>query len=198
MDYIVFDTEFNQPQPKLYNPNIKFKPNSICPFEVIEIGAVKVNQQLEIVDTFQSFIDPIIYKRLSPIVSRKTRITKKDLKKGENFVKVMKDFRKWIGDEHILCTWSNNDIREMKKNCMYHNIDHEWLENYYDIQIHCTKLLGLPKSHAIGLRNALQAFEIEEDTNFHRAIEDAIYTAKVFIKVYSKEMHQEMLKTIEE
>lgn len=194
MNYIVFDTEFNQPQPKLFNPNIKFKPNSICPFEVIEIGAVKVNQQLEIVDTFQSFIDPIIYKRLSPIVSRKTRITKKDLKNGESFIKVMKAFRTWIGDEYILCTWSDNDIREMKKNCIYHNIEYEWLDNYYDIQIHCTKLLGLPKSHAIGLRKALLAFEIEEDTNFHRAIEDAIYTARVFIKVHSKEMHQEMHK----
>lgn len=194
MNYIVFDTEFNQPQPKLFNPNIKFKPNSICPFEVIEIGAVKVNQQLEIVDTFQSFIDPIIYKRLSPIVSRKTRITKKDLKNGENFIKVMKAFRTWIEDEYILCTWSDNDIREMKKNCIYHNIEYEWLDNYYDIQIHCTKLLGLPKSHAIGLRKALLAFEIEEDTNFHRAIEDAIYTARVFIKVHSKEMHQEMHK----
>lgn len=195
MDYIVFDTEFNQPQPKLYNPNIKFKPNRISPFEIIEIGAVKVNQQLEIVDTFQSFIDPVIYKRLSPIVSRKTKITKKDLKKGENFVKVMREFRKWIGNEYILCTWSNNDIREMKRNCKYHDIDYEWLENYYDIQLHCTKLLGLPKSHAIGLKNSLHAFDIEQDADFHRAIDDALYTAKVFIKVFSEEMHHEILKT---
>jgi inhibitor of KinA sporulation pathway (predicted exonuclease) len=198
MHYIVFDTEFNQPQPKLFNPNIKFRPNRICPFEIIEIGAVKVNQQLEIVDTFQSFINPVIYKRLSPIVSRKTRITKKDLKKGESFVKVIKAFRKWIGEDYILCTWSNNDIRELKRNCRYHHIDEDWLDNYYDVQLHCTKLLGLPKSHAIGLKNSLQAFEIEEDTGFHRAIEDAIYTAKVFIKVYSTEMEKELLKTKEE
>lgn len=194
MNYIVFDTEFNQPQPKLFNPNIKFKPNRISPFEIIEIGAVKVNENLEIVDTFQSFIDPVIYKRLSPIVSRKTKITKKDLKKGENFAKVMKAFMKWIGDEYILCTWSDNDIREMKRNCNYHQIDSTWLDNYYDIQLHCTKILGLPKHHAIGLRNALQSFQIEEDAAFHRAIDDAVYTAKVFIKVFSQEMHQEMLQ----
>lgn len=197
MNYIVFDTEFNQPQPKLFNPNIKFRPNRISPFEIIEIGAVKINENLEIEDTFQSFVDPVIYKRLSPIVSRKTRITKKDLKKGESFPKIMKAFQKWIGEEYILCTWSNNDIREMVRNCKYHNIDSEWLQHYYDIQLHCTKLLGLPKHHAIGLRNALQAFEIEQDTGFHRAIEDALYTARVFIKVFSKEMHTEMLKSTE-
>jgi inhibitor of KinA sporulation pathway (predicted exonuclease) len=197
MNYIIFDTEFNQPQPKLYNPNIKFKPNRISPFEVIEIGAAKVNQQLEIIDTFQSFINPVIYKRLSPIVSRKTKITKKDLNKGENYIKVMKAFRTWIGEDYILCTWSNNDIREMKRNCKYHNIDCEWLESYYDIQLHCTKLLGLPKSQTIGLKHALEAFNIEEDTGFHRAIDDAVYTAKVFIKVYSNEMQKEMMNIIE-
>lgn len=83
----------------------------------------------------------------------------------------------------------------MVRNCKYHSIDSQWLQHYYDIQLHCTKLLGLPKSHAIGLRNALQAFEIDEDTGFHRALEDALYTAKVFIKVFSKEMHKEMLKS---
>jgi inhibitor of KinA sporulation pathway (predicted exonuclease) len=197
MNYIVFDTEFNQPQPKLFNPNIRFRPNPICPFEIIEIGAVKVNEKLEIVDTFQSFIDPVIYKRLSPIVSRKTKITKKELKKGESFVKVMKSFTKWMGDEYVLCTWSNNDIREMKRNCIYHKIDSEWLDNYYDIQLHCTHLLNLPKHNAVGLKNALQAFDVEQDTAFHRAIDDAVYTAKVFIKVFSKEMKQDIMKTIE-
>jgi len=196
MNYIVIDTEFNQPQPKLYNPNIKFKPNPISPFEIIEIGAVKVNDQLEIVDTFQSFIDPVIYKRLSPIVSRKTKITKKDLKKGENFAKVIKDFRNWMDTEYILCTWSNNDIREMKKNCIYHNIDSNWLESYYDIQLHCTHILNLPKHNAIGLKNALIAFDIEQDAGMHRALEDAIYTAKVFIKVFSTEMKKDILDTI--
>ncbi len=196
MNYIVIDTEFNQPQPKLYNPNIKFKPNPISPFEIIEIGAAKVNDQLEIVDTFQSFIDPVIYKRLSPIVSRKTKITKKDLKKGENFAKVIKDFRNWMDTEYILCTWSNNDIREMKKNCIYHNIDSNWLESYYDIQLHCTHILNLPKHNAIGLKNALKAFDIEQDAGMHRALEDAIYTAKVFIKVFSTEMKKDILDTI--
>lgn len=196
MNYIVLDTEFNQPQPKLFNPNIKFKPNPISPFEIIEIGAVKLNDRLEIVDTFQSFIKPVIYKRLSPIVSRKTKITKRDLKKGESFEKVIKDFRKWMGTEYILCTWSNNDIREMKKNCIYHKIDYDWLDSYYDIQLQCTHILNLPKHNAIGLKNALCAFDVEQNAGMHRALEDAIYTAKVFMKVFSKEMKKDMLKTI--
>ena len=75
MNYIVLDTEFNQPSPHLFNPKTKFKPNKICPFELIEIGAVKLNENLEQVDTFKIFIKPSIYYSSSPIIKRKTKIS---------------------------------------------------------------------------------------------------------------------------
>jgi DNA polymerase III epsilon subunit-like protein len=84
MDYIVYDTEFSQPQPKLYNPNSRFRPNPVSPFEIIEIGAVKVSKDLEITETFSTdLIKPAIYRRLSPIVVRKTGIKPKDLESGD-------------------------------------------------------------------------------------------------------------------
>ncbi|MDD2504620.1 MAG: DNA polymerase III, partial [Clostridia bacterium] len=64
MNYIVYDTEFNQPQPKLYNPNSRFRPNQLCPFEIIEIGAAKVSENLEITDSFSRLVKPVIYRRL--------------------------------------------------------------------------------------------------------------------------------------
>ncbi len=81
MNYIVLDTEFNQPSPQLFNPKTKFKPNKICPFELIEIGAVKLNEKWEKIDTFKIFIKPVIYFSLCPIIKRKTKISSKDLKK---------------------------------------------------------------------------------------------------------------------
>ncbi|UUZ92201.1 hypothetical protein LJK87_43485 [Paenibacillus sp. P25] len=47
MNYIVIDLEFNGR--RHYN---------VYPMEIIEIGAVKLNEQLEIIDTFQSYIRP--------------------------------------------------------------------------------------------------------------------------------------------
>lgn len=47
MNYIVFDLEWNQ------NPDGRKHPDSRLPFEIIEIGAVKLNEKREIVDTFQ-------------------------------------------------------------------------------------------------------------------------------------------------
>ena len=44
MNYIVFDLEWNQ------SPGGKRWSNSQLPFEIIEIGAVKLNEKKEIVD----------------------------------------------------------------------------------------------------------------------------------------------------
>ena len=45
MNYIVFDLEWNQ------SPGGKRWSNSRLPFEIIEIGAVKLNEKKEIVDS---------------------------------------------------------------------------------------------------------------------------------------------------
>ena len=55
MNYIVFDLEWNQ------SPGGKRYSNSRLPFEIIEIGAVKLNEKKEIVDSFQRLIKPQVY-----------------------------------------------------------------------------------------------------------------------------------------
>ena len=55
MNYIVFDLEWNQ------NPVGRKHPDSRLPFEIIEIGAVKLNEKREIIDTFQCLIKPKVY-----------------------------------------------------------------------------------------------------------------------------------------
>ncbi|HHT65655.1 MAG: exonuclease domain-containing protein [Caldicoprobacterales bacterium] len=194
MDYIVYDTEFSQPQPKLYNPNSRFRPNPVSPFEIIEIGAVKVSENLEITETFNRLIKPVIYRRLSPIVIRKTGIKPKDLETGENFRKAITDFREFCGQDYVLCTWSTNDVKILQKNCIYHKLPYEWIERYYDIQSRCTRVLGLPKNQSVGLKNALNALDIEVDGKLHRALDDAIHTAKIFIEVFNEEMREQISK----
>jgi inhibitor of KinA sporulation pathway (predicted exonuclease) len=192
MNYIVYDTEFSQPQPKLYNPNSRFRPNPVSPFEIIEIGAAKVSEDLEIIDTFSRLIKPVIYRKLSPIVMRKTGIRPSDLETGDSFRKVITDFRKFCGQDFVLCTWSSNDVKILQKNCIYHKMPHEWVSRYYDIQRRCTRVLGLPKSQSVGLKNALKALDIEVEGRLHRAMDDAVHTAKVFIKVFSEDMKKQI------
>ena len=56
MQYVVMDLEWNTAYCKKFG----------CFFnEIIEIGAVKLNERLEIVDTFKQLVKPKITKKLS-------------------------------------------------------------------------------------------------------------------------------------
>ena len=58
MNYIVFDLEWNQ------CPYGKDKENQRLPFEIIEIGAVKLNGKKEMTGEFHRLVRPMVYKKL--------------------------------------------------------------------------------------------------------------------------------------
>ena len=58
MNYIVLDLEWNQ------CPYGKDRENEKLPFEIIEFGAVKMNEKKEIVDTFHQLVKPVVYRRI--------------------------------------------------------------------------------------------------------------------------------------
>ncbi len=61
MNYIIFDLEFNQ-QP----PDIKSDQKPELMFEIIQIGALKLDNNLNTVSTFNSFVKPTVHKMLHP------------------------------------------------------------------------------------------------------------------------------------
>ena len=54
MDYVIFDLEWNQ------CPYGKGKENPKLPFEIIEIGAVKIDEDANVLDTFSIHLRPSI------------------------------------------------------------------------------------------------------------------------------------------
>ena len=60
MNYIVFDLEWNQ----CYGGQEFVNPR--MPSEIIEIGAVKLDEKLNIIDRYESYVRPRLYRRLQP------------------------------------------------------------------------------------------------------------------------------------
>ena len=58
MNYIVFDLEWNQPQDGKPTETRKLA------FEIIEIGAVKLNDSFNIVDKYDQLIRPQVYHEI--------------------------------------------------------------------------------------------------------------------------------------
>ena len=76
MNYIVFDLEWNQ------SPGGKKYSNSRLPFEIIEIGAVKMNEKREPVDVFQRLIKPQVYNWIHDSIHEVIHVDYKDLADG--------------------------------------------------------------------------------------------------------------------
>ena len=79
MNYIVFDLEWNQ------SPGGKRWSNSRLPFEIIEIGAIKLNEEKEIVDSFQRLIKPQVYNWIHDSIIRICRMELFSHRPSRNF-----------------------------------------------------------------------------------------------------------------
>lgn len=191
MQFIIFDLEFNQG----YDFNKTGKPvtNIKCPFEIIEIGAVKLNEHLEKIETFHSLIKPKIYNRIHPFVKDITKISIKDLNHSPCFPEVYKKFIKFIDSEYdIFCVWGTVDLKELYRNALYHRLHKKRLpQRYIDIQSIAAIHLNNPNGSSIGLRNAVELLNIPLDKEFHNALHDASYTAEIFKLLYSENIQPE-------
>ena len=180
MNYIIFDLEFNQKYSqadKTYN----------LPFEIIQIGALKINSNLDILSTFDTLVRPTLYTEINPYVEFLTKITTEKVNSCKIFSSVYKDFIDFIGDdEFILCIWGTSDIKELIRNIEFHNLDNKLvIKNYIDVQKLASKQLNTPSGLRIGLRNAVDFFNIPIESDFHNAFNDAFYTAEIFKQLYS-------------
>ena len=99
MNYIVFDLEWNQ------NPGGKKTRNEKLPFEIIEIGAVKVNTKKEITDSFHRLIRPQVYNWIHDSIHEVIHVDYKDLMDGVSFEQAAREFLEWCGTDWYFFTW---------------------------------------------------------------------------------------------
>ena len=177
MNYIVFDLEWNQ------SPGGKKDSNSRLPFEIIEIGAVKLNEQLETVDSFQRLIKPQVYNWIHDSIHEVIHVDYKDLMKGIPFPQAAREFLEWCGPQYRFFTWGNQDVMELQRNLKYYEMMHllPGPVTYYDVQ----KLFGIryeSKKERRALEYAIDYLQIVKNQDFHRALADAYYTGEVLKK----------------
>lgn len=176
MNYIVFDLEWNQPVDGKSNAERELL------FEIIEVGAVKLNENRKIVDTFQELVRPQVYHQLNWHTQKMLGLKKRDLNEGELFEEVITRFLEWCGpEEYIFCTWGSQDLTELQRNMHYYHM--EPLSDRPIPFLNVQKLFSIQigeESAAKNLEAAVEMVGIEKDIPFHRAYSDAYYTAKLF------------------
>lgn len=176
MNYIVLDLEWNQA--------IKQDSNSPLLFEIIEIGAVKLDDKFNKKGTYQKLIKPELFKKIHPIVNGITRLQDKDLINEKNFKYVINEFLKWCGDDYVFCTYGNQDLYELQCNMRYHNIEIPWSYPFKYIDVQKIVNVEYPEeTEQMSLERAVKFFNINHKSVYHRALGDAMYTAEILCEL---------------
>ena len=189
MQYIVFDLEFNQPFN--FKTGTKTYLNPKCPFEIIQIGAVKLNDDFSYAGRFNCLIKPSIYKRIHPFVEKITGFDINSFKDALLFPEACEKFIEFMGDKDncLLCTWGIDDIKYLFRNMLFYKIDTELVShNCINIQSYASKYLNCEAGKSIGLKNAVLQLNLPVSSEFHNALNDADYTAEIFRIVHPENM----------
>lgn len=190
MAFIVIDLEFNNLEGiHRYYPNIFDEKPELKSLEldneIIEIGAIKLDNYMKPLKEFKAYIKPKVIPVLNPKISEITNITEEDLKDGLTFEEGIERLQGLIDEGDIICSWAKDDIIEIINNAVffkYNNLN--WLKNYLDLQEYSTKILGKKKS--LSLKSALDELKIKvNDSKLHDALNDAVYTSEVFKRIYN-------------
>ena len=174
MNYIIFDLEWNQ-----CGSDSEILTDPVClPGEIIEIGAVKLDDSFQKVDELRLYIKPQYYQKLHRRIVTLTGIRDQVLaERGLPFPQAYEKFRDFCGDEYSFMTWSTSDLPILVDNMLLHGIDVSNLPDTYDLQrIFCREIMRF--SRRMSLDDALKVLNEKGDTA-HDALNDSRNTALV-------------------
>lgn len=184
MNYIVIDLEWNQSSSGPAGENARLQ------FEVIEIGATKLDSKFNIIDQYGSIIKPRVYRRLQSAIRELLNYDESLLRTGRPFDVVFREFKKWCGEEeYIFCTWGPLDLTYLQQNMdFYYMKEFPFPLKFYNLQeIYAINHLK-DKSQMPSLEKAVRDMNIPIDAAFHCAKNDAYYTALVFQKMNKRKL----------
>ena len=157
--------------------------------EIIEIGAVLVSDDGYMLGTFSSFVKPTLNPKLTRFCKKLTSIEQRDIDRADTLDIVLTDMcfliKSQFGDDEFeYCSWSDfdkvimsrqlNEINSRRKK----KIALDLTSNFRDLQADFGRKYKTGKKR-VGLKNALNHLGMEFIGCQHRAIDDAMNTARV-------------------
>ncbi len=179
MKYIVMDLEWNGGYSRFTHGYFN---------EILEIGAVCLEESMTVCSEFQALVRPSLVEGLSRLVREMTGITREEAVKGIPFTEAMLRFQRWMGEEPaVILTWSQTDLHMLEENCrfFYGTERIPFLRQYADLQLYCQRKLGVSTAQQLGLEAAGRLLSLDEEgVDHHRALDDSRLTARILSRIY--------------
>ena len=181
-NYVVLDLEMCKTHKSNENEQMKYK------HELIQIGAVALNDEYEIVDTFVTYVSPE-YGSIDRFINHLTGISKKDTDNAPSAEEALNSFAAWLPENAQMVAWSDNDERQIKREFTRKGIDIAKLSDTFGSWIDCQQMFGdkLDVTKKYKLTEALSIANIYYADGAHDALVDARNTAELFKKLCTEQ-----------
>lgn len=198
MKHIVVDLEMN-------NILQKSEARRICTNETIEIGAVMLDDNLQEISSFRTYVKPEYNDGIVPKISRLTGITNSMVANAPKFREAFRMFTNLClgtGDDITLYAWSDSDYNQICKEILLkdYTISEEEAEivsiEWTDFQKEFDGHLGFERQ--VSLKLALEMAGIDFSGREHDALDDARNTAELLQIFKDEKMFDLTLRKIEE
>ena len=198
MRYVVVDLEMN----KLDNQYTEEK--KICNQEIIEIGAVMLDNGHQEISRFKTYVKPQYSEKIRDVITKITGITTKMVKDAPVFEEAVKQFFGWCFSYDGECqvqAWSDSDLHQILaeialKHYVINKEEQELIDNWMDFQNEYIVKLGLGR--VVSLEKALNYAGIEFRGKQHDALDDAKNTADLFKIIRDSSLFEEHLHIVKE
>ena len=198
MKHIVVDLEMN-------NIPYKLEAREICTMETIEIGAVMLDDNLQEISSFRTYVKPEYNDHIISKISKLTGITDEMVMNAPKFNEAFKMFTNWCmgtGDDITIYAWSDSDYIQISKEIelkgyeMSETEKHMVFNQWNDFQNEFDCHLGFEKQ--VSLKTALEMAGIDFSGREHDALDDARNTAELLQIFNDEKRFNKTLKKIEE
>lgn len=159
--------------------------------ELIQIGAVCIDEEYCVKDTFMTFVAPR-YGVLDSFITELTGITEESLKDAPSTEDALNAFSDWLPDGAFFVAWSGSDRAQLQREIYGKDIHLPRLDAFMekDSWIDCQALFGqrLGENRDFALSEALVIADIDFESGAHDALVDAANTARLFGKLRREEI----------
>ena len=172
MYYVVIDLEWNQYHNPLRTPTSRsgVKMHE----EIIQIGAIKTDHNMNPVDTFSLYVRLGGGRRLDRYVKKLTHISDSDIASGEDLSVAAPEFADWLRDVDAIFSWGADDRRVFLNNLAFYDLPAPACAWYDAQKIYAAQE---PEHGGLALKSVAEAMNIHVNLTLHDAMNDAILTA---------------------
>lgn len=175
------------------------KERRICSTEVIEIGAVMLDESGRELRSFRRYVRPEYSSEIFPVIGELTGIRTEMVIHEKTFRQVLPDFLSWCGRDYLIYSWSACDLWQLRHEVQLKQIRispglRYMFSHWRDFQKEFSGFFNVHRGLSLGKAVAVSGIRYAGQP--HDGLADARTTAQLYLKTRSRSARRGMRQAV--